>query len=172
MRALVAFAFLSRVVLGAPCARADHSLHEKRAFDPDDWILTRRSEPDRILPLRIGLAQSNLDKLEEMLMTVAHPKSPDFGKHMSSEQVIDTFAPNSNTVEAVKNWLIGSGFSEDRIKLSVSRGWMEVTNATVAEVEDLLDTEYHVYMHPDTGTEQISASSISLFARPLTQDLI
>ncbi|KAL5524259.1 hypothetical protein ACEPAF_9399 [Sanghuangporus sanghuang] len=159
MQALVVFAFLSGVVAGALSPRADHSLHETRAFEPEDWVLSRRLDPDHVLPLRIGLSQSNLDKLEEMLMAVAHPNSPDFGKHMAPEEVIETFAPSTATVETVKQWLIGSGFSEDRIKLSVSKGWLGVANATVAEVEDLLNTEYHVYTHPETGLEQISCHS-------------
>lgn len=149
------FLFLG-VALAAPSPRAGHVLHEKRALEPVDWVQTRRLEPDRVLPLRIGLSQSNIDKLEDILMSMSHPKSPDYGKHWSAGDVVEYFAPSAATVEAVREWLTSFGFSEDRIKLSSNKGWMHVENATTSEIEDLLSTEYHVYTHPETGTEQIS----------------
>ncbi|EJC98371.1 subtilisin-like protein [Fomitiporia mediterranea MF3/22] len=155
-------AFLSLLVgaaTAAPSPRANHVLHEKRAFEPEEWVQSGRLDPGQILPLRIGLAQSNLDQLEDMLMAVSHPTSPDYGKHLTLEQVIDTFAPSRSSVDTVKDWLTSFGFSEDRIKLSPSKVWMDVVNATASEVEDLLNTEYHVYTHSETGLEQISCHS-------------
>ena len=144
-------------VAAVPSPRSGYVLHEKRAFElDDDWVLSRRLDADQILPLRIGLAQSNLDKLEDMLMAVSHPTSSEYGNHWTPEQVIETFAPSSVSVETVKDWLINSGIAEERIKLSTSKGWMDVVNSTAAEVEDLLNTEYHVYTHVETGVEQIS----------------
>lgn len=156
MRTFSILLLLVGAALSAPSPRAGHVLHEKRAYEPTDWVQTRRLEPDRVLPLRIGLAQSNIDKLEEKLMAVSHPKSADYGKHWTPAELVEFFAPSTSTVEAVKSWLTAFGFSDDRIKLSVNKGWVHVENATAAEVEDLLNTEYHVYTHPETGVEQIS----------------
>lgn len=158
MRATLGLTFIIGAVLAAPSPRAGHVLHEKRATEPVDWVQTRRLESDHILPLRIGLSQSNLDKIEDMLMAVSHPKSPTYGQHYTPKQVIDAFSPSDVSIGAVKDWLSGFGFSEDRMKLSNSRGWLEVANATTAEIEDLLNTEYHVYTHTETGMEQISMS--------------
>lgn len=47
-----------------------HALHEKRASLPRFWERGSRVESDAILPVRIGLAQSNLDKADEFLMDV------------------------------------------------------------------------------------------------------
>ncbi|THH05901.1 hypothetical protein EW145_g4459 [Phellinidium pouzarii] len=159
MRRFIFSLLLASGAFAIPSPRANHVLHEKRAMEPSDWVQTRRVEPDRVLPLRIGLSQSNIDKLEEMLMAVSHPKSPDYGKHWAPEQVVDTFAPNSKAVNAVKDWLSSFGFSDERMRLSPSKGWLEVLNATTEEVEDLLSTEYHVYTHVETGAEQISCHS-------------
>lgn len=135
--------------------RADHVLHERRAADPAvrAWDRTRKLEADRILPLRIGLKQQNMHLVEDMLMDVAHPDSPNFGQHWSPERVVDFFKPADSTVDAVLAWLGEYGLT-DRVKLSTSKGWVQL-NATVAEVEELLGTEYHVYTHP-SGVEQIS----------------
>lgn len=149
------------LALALPSRRADHVVHEKRAFDPvDDWVKTRKLEAEKVLPMRFGLAQQNLHRVEEMLMAVSHPSSPTYGRHFSAAEVVDTFAPSDDTIAAVTNWLTEAGLHRDRLRLSASKGWISV-NATVAEIEDLLDTEYQVYTH-SSGAEQISMSFVHL----------
>ena len=137
-------------------------LHERRAQEPRDWVLTRRLEPGAVLPMRFGLAQSNLDKVEEMLMAVSHPDSPTYGQHYSVKDVVDAFAPSTETVERVVGWLTESGIDRERLRLSKSKGWIEL-DATAEEAEALIDAEYHVYTHVETGAQQIGACGISVF---------
>ena len=70
-----------------------HEVHEKRHSHPAGW--TRRGELDygAILPMRIALTQSNLDKGYQWLMDVSHPKSEKYGQHWSAEDVAQAFAP-------------------------------------------------------------------------------
>ncbi|KAI0063506.1 subtilisin-like protein [Artomyces pyxidatus] len=147
---------LATIACAAPSSRSTHVLHEKRAAEPVGWA-SRRLESHRVLPIRVGLKQSNMDQLEDMLNSVAHPESESYGQHWTPEKVADFFAPSDNTVEAIKDWLMSSGFTADRVRVSPGKGWIEV-NATVAEAEDLLNTEYHVYTHP-SGHEQIGCDS-------------
>ncbi|KAL8699547.1 MAG: hypothetical protein Q9201_005949 [Fulgogasparrea decipioides] len=107
--------------------------------------------------MRIALTQSNLDKAEEFLMDVSHPDSPNFGKHWTHEEIATKFAPSSETVETVTSWLTSSGIALERISRSQSLGWLKF-DATVAEAESLLKTEYHVYKH-ETGKPHVSCSS-------------
>jgi tripeptidyl-peptidase-1 len=110
--------------------------------------------------MRFGLAQQNMHRLEELLLEVSHPESPKYGQHYSAGEVVDTFAPSRETIEAVTQWLTEAGISRDRLRLSASKGWIQL-NATAAEVEELLQTEYHVWTHP-SGDEQISCHSYSV----------
>ena len=157
-------AFLSIALAGStiavPSRRFNHVVHEKRALDPIDWIQDRRLEAEKVLPMRIGLTQQNLHRVEELLMSVSHPESPSYGQHFSPDEVVDLFAPSNDTIDAVKSWLTDAGVHHERLRLSPSRGWIEF-EATAAEVEELLQTEYHVYTHPDTGVEQISNSVVT-----------
>ena len=82
--ALAAFA----VAAPSITRRSDLVVHEKRAQEPRDWILTRRLEPTAVLPMRFGLTQSNLHKVEEMLMSVSHPSSPKYGQHFSAKEIV------------------------------------------------------------------------------------
>lgn len=110
--------------------------------------------------MRFGLAQQNMHRLEELLMEVSHPESPKYGQHYSAAEIVDTFAPRKETIEAVTQWLSEAGISRDRLRLSASKGWIQL-NATAAEVEELLQTEYHVFTHP-SGDEQIGCHSYSV----------
>ena len=99
-----------------------------------------------VMPMKIGLSQSNLDKLEEYLMEVSHPASEKYGQHWSAKQVAETFQPASEAFDSVTEWLTSSGISPGRISKSQSLGWLNF-DATVEEAENLLKTEYHVYQH-------------------------
>jgi subtilase family serine protease len=78
------------------------------------------------------------------------PGSANYGKHWTSEEVIDMFKPSEETVSAVHDWLVASGISSERITHSENKGWLAF-DASTAEVEDLLHTEYHEYEVKGTG---------------------
>jgi tripeptidyl-peptidase-1 len=130
-----------------------HVVHERRSALPSGWARAGRADPTSVLTFRFGLAQNNLDKLEEFLNEVAHPDSPLYGAHWSADRIANTFAPSQGTIETVRSWLTGSGVHSDRVRQTSGKVWLEV-NATVAEAEKLLATEYNVYKH-ETGSSRI-----------------
>jgi tripeptidyl-peptidase I len=140
------------VASAVPSPRSDHVVHESRASELTHWIEAGRLDSNKVLPMRFGLAQQNLHRLEEMLMSVSHPESPKYAQHFTPMEVVDTFAPSEETISAVTNWLVDSGFSRDRPRLSANKGWIHL-NASTSEVENLLNTEYHVYTHPSGDTQ-------------------
>ncbi|KAF8964246.1 subtilisin-like protein [Flammula alnicola] len=152
---------LAACTLAAPSPRTTtHVVHERRAAQPLDWAQDRRLEAHKVLPMRFGLTQQNMHRLEELLLEVSHPESPKYGQHYTAAQVVDTFAPSKDTIAAVTEWLVKSGFSPDRLRLSANKAWIHL-NATTAEVEELLKAEYHVYTHP-SGDEQFGCHSYSV----------
>ena len=132
-----------------------HVIHERRTHSPHarGWKLVRRLEPNAFLPLRIGLSHSNIDRLHDELIAVSDPRSPLFGQHWTPERVANFFAPASETVDAVKNWLVDNGIDYDRLRLTKSKSWLEA-NVSVAEAEELLKTEYHVWADKE-GLERV-----------------
>lgn len=163
MRLFYPFLVLAGLVYGRPSQRSPHIVHETRAVEPVDWLKEGRLEANAVLPMRFGLSQQNLHRLEELLMEISHPDSPQYGQHWRPEKVVETFAPTDETISAVKEWLTDFGIAPNRIRVSPSRGWIEV-NATANEVEDLLDTEYHVYRHKEASdVKQIGISYLVLF---------
>jgi tripeptidyl-peptidase I len=55
-------------------------LHEKRDGSPHQWTKISRAHAAEILPVRIGLVQSNLHNAEEYILDVSDPSSPNFGR--------------------------------------------------------------------------------------------
>lgn len=51
-------------------APAKHVVHEVRRSAAADWVKGARIEPDAVLPVRIGLTQTNLDRGEAFLVEV------------------------------------------------------------------------------------------------------
>ncbi|KAE9402286.1 hypothetical protein BT96DRAFT_918295 [Gymnopus androsaceus JB14] len=126
-------------------------LHEKRAHIPYGWSHERKYDASAVLPLRFGLKQANIHKLEEYLYDIADPVSPNFGKHWTAGKVAETFAPSSESIKTVYEWLSGSGIAPERFKITSSKSWIEL-DATVEEAEKLMLTEYHVYKHKSGQT--------------------
>lgn len=137
-----------------------HAVHEVRTAIPPGWekreILDRRA----ILPMKVALAQGNLDKGWDWLKDVSQPTSANYGKHWSAKDVAEAFAPSQGTVDAVKAWLASAGIDGTRVRQSQSLNWLEFS-ATVDEAEELLKTRYNVYEH-ESGQPHIACEEYSI----------
>jgi len=131
-----------------------HRIHESREDLPYGWTTQGDLPKDAILPVRIVLAQSNLDKLEDYIMSVSHPGSETYGQHWTSAKVAETFAPSQASVATVRLWLHSHDVAPERITVSNSLGWLHL-NMTVGEVESLLMTKYSLYRH-ESGVTQVA----------------
>jgi len=154
--------FVASLLLTA-CANpvlSPYVIHEKRHRVPSGWSIARRYNSASILPLRFGLTQSNLHRIDEFLNDVAHPHSPNYSKHWSPKQVAETFAPSAEAVDTVRSWLLNNGFDPQRVRVKSTGAWIEV-NATVEEAERLLRTEYYIYQH-ENGRKHVGADYIYL----------
>ena len=142
--------------LGVP-----HAVHEKRSELPYGWAKREVLDRRAILPMKVGLTQSNMDKGWEWLSEVSVPTSAKYGKHWTAKEVAEAFAPSEKTVDAVKTWLTSAGIHDSRIKQSQGLNWLEF-EATVDEAEELLKTKYHVYEHEESGQPHVACDEYSI----------
>ncbi|RAK86276.1 alkaline serine protease AorO [Aspergillus costaricaensis CBS 115574] len=140
--------------LASPTPR-NYVVHERRDALPSIWVEESRLDKSAMLPMRIGLAQSNLDRGHDLLMELSHPQSPRYGQHLSSEEVHDLFAPSNDAVENVRAWIESAGIAPSRISQSYNKQWLQF-DAHASEVEQLLQTEYYIYSHADTGSSHVT----------------
>ncbi|KAE8441402.1 hypothetical protein EG329_004991 [Mollisiaceae sp. DMI_Dod_QoI] len=141
---LLASTLLFTGVLSVPTG---HVLHEKRSTSL--FYKRQRIDSDAIIPVRIGLRQSNLHTGYERLMDISHPSSENYGKHLSKEEVHSIFAPADETLEVVKDWLLESGlFGEDDIIQYENKGWLAI-DMPAEHAESLFGTEYYEHEMPN-----------------------
>lgn len=91
------------------------------------------------------LAALNLTSLHR-----AKHDSVNYGKWYTPEQVNALFAPSEESVIKVWAWLHEAGIEPERISQSANQQWLQF-DASVEEVENLLQTKYHFYQHSVTG---------------------
>jgi len=139
-----------------------HSLHEKRSALPRLWARGSRVDGDDILPVRIGLTQTNIEEHGyDHLLDVSHPDSPNFGKHWTAEQVNDMFAPSEETVQAVRGWLISFGIEKNAILHSENKGWIAM-EIPAWQAENLFQTEYYEHVHSISGKVKIGSDDYAI----------
>ncbi|KAL7941112.1 peptidase S8/S53 domain-containing protein [Trichoderma barbatum] len=134
-----------------------HRLHERHAPRmAKHWTKRERLSRKTVLPMRIGMKQRNLDAGHAKLMDISNPRSANYGKHMTAEEVIDFFAPAQSSVDAVIDWLISSGIDRKRISQSANKQWIQF-DASAEEAEDLLVADFY-YWEDSTGSHRDIAS--------------
>ena len=92
-----------------PTPSNGHVLHEKRDAAPRQWQKRSKVDSSLLLPVRVGLTQSNLEQGAALLHAISTPGNDKYGKHLSAEEVHDLFAPKQQSVEVVSEWLSASG---------------------------------------------------------------
>jgi tripeptidyl-peptidase-1 len=151
MRATTLSAFASALLATVVAGRSipdTHVLHERRDVDFPSGLMKRdRVDSSLVLPMRIGLRQSNLDKAEAWLMEVSRPQSEKYGQYWSQEDVLTAFAPSQDSVDLVGQWLESAGIAKHRITHSDNKQWLAF-DATPEEAESLTHAQYHEYEHP------------------------
>lgn len=148
---------ISNLIIGIIAAPAvNYILHEKRDRIPQGWRKHEKLSKNAILQMRIAMTQGNLEKAEDFLIEVSHPRSAKYGQHWSVRDIAETFAPSHKSVDTVTGWLGSAGVAPERIFRSRSLGWLYF-NATVDQAESLLKTNYHIYKH-STGMPYVACS--------------
>lgn len=148
-----------------------YAVHEERSALPPSWAASEADAPlakraefkeSFILPLRINLVQNNLDGAHDILMDISDPESPRYSEHLSPEDVAALFAPSTESVDEVLDWLLDAGIDVSRSgNYDEFKGAIQV-KLPISDIEELLQTKYEVYEHGPTGTPHIGCKSYSV----------
>lgn len=150
-------ALIALIGLSTPSPASWAAPHEQRRTTSLDWVKRARVDGNTLMPMRIGLVQTNLEKGHDYLMQVSDPESPQYGKYWTADEVHSAFAPSDATVKAVKEWLTSSGIESSRIRDYENKGWLAF-DATAKEAESLLRTEFYEHEHKHSSKIRIGCS--------------
>lgn len=121
------------------------------------WKKAEKAAPTDFIPLVFAVKQ-NTDNLEATLMKVADPASPSYGEHLTFEEVGAMFTDPERSA-AVHEFLNGFDIAE---RTSTPHGEYIEVSVSVAVAEDILKTEFHRFLHLETGETIVRAPHYSL----------
>ncbi|KAF9938982.1 hypothetical protein BGZ65_011778 [Modicella reniformis] len=133
-----------------------YSIVEQMGTIPNQWIEVEPAPIEEVIPLRIGFKLQNLQEFERQFMEISTPGHPNYGKHMTSEQIYAMLDPTDEAVQFVLNWLKTFG-----IEGIHDHQWIKV-DLTVAQADQLLQAQYKVYHNSESGKSITRTLSYSL----------
>ncbi|KAI0093371.1 family S53 protease [Irpex rosettiformis] len=134
-------------------------VHESRSAAPVGFVKAGAASPDTVLNMRMALAQNNPAGLEKALMDVSTPGNALYGQHLTKEEVEDLVRPTQQTVDAVNAWLAAHNITAKQA--TPAGNWLKFS-ATVAQANQLLDTQFSNFKHEATGIESIRTLAYSI----------
>ncbi|KAJ3274902.1 hypothetical protein HDV01_001766 [Terramyces sp. JEL0728] len=137
------FALLLTAALALPSS--NFALKESHVV-PVGWAEISDAPLDHKLDLQIGIKQQNIDALISTLYKVSDPSSPDYGKHLTQQQVSDLISPKQSTIDAVFGWLKKNGVEGG--VLNANKDWLSVS-VTVDQAQKTFSLPTYVHNHID-----------------------
>ncbi|KAI0356264.1 family S53 protease-like protein [Trametes cingulata] len=154
---LLAFAFFS-FALGAPLAHEPLHVHDSRSAAPSGYIANGAPHPDTVLNLRIALKQSDPSGLVDKLYDVSTPGSANYRQYLSKAEVEKYTAPSAESLAVVTAWLDRNGV---KATPGATSQWFNI-EVPVAKANAMLDTEFSVFEHQETGASAIRTLAYSV----------
>ncbi|KAI0769638.1 family S53 protease [Trametes elegans] len=134
-------------------------VHEAREDVPDGFVHSGSAPQDTVLNLRLALVQSDPAGLEKALLDVSTPSSDLYGQHLSKEEVEKFVAPSSDSVAAVNAWFADNDIEAKTI--SPAGDWLSFT-IPVSKANELLDADFSVFTHEETGQTSVRTLAYSI----------
>ncbi|KAF9807690.1 hypothetical protein IEO21_08104 [Rhodonia placenta] len=153
---------LTSLAAAAPGSPSDcaHKVKESVA-PPRGWTKTKAAPADHLIELRIGLPQPNFAVLEQHLYEISDPFHERYGVHLSKEEVEALVAPHPESIQLVDEWLASHGVPLDALSRSPAQDWVTI-RIPVSMAEEMMKTEYHVWVHDASGAARVRTTSYSL----------
>ncbi|KAJ7647839.1 tripeptidyl peptidase A [Roridomyces roridus] len=126
---------------------------------PDGWIQTLDVlPPTQGINLRFGLAHG-FSTIESLLQDISDPSHPNYGNHLSKEEVHILSAPTDDTLHKVQAWL--SAHDANSMTWSPAKDSVSAV-LSVSSAEEMLSTRFSLFEHTKTGERIVRALSYSL----------
>ncbi|KAI2470476.1 tripeptidyl-peptidase [Annulohypoxylon bovei var. microspora] len=123
---------------------------------PKGWAEVRQASPDDSVTLRVALPQQHATALEQAVLEISTPGHPNYGMHMSRDQVRAYTAPTKRSVSSVVGWLSGSG-----VEPAVNNDWVTFTTS-VKTADALLNAKFAWYQFGEGGSPKLRTLSYSV----------
>ena len=144
MKSLV---FVGVLLCASQCFAARQVLEQGFNRVPYGWeqvndqndVITDKIE----LVVAVSHPQDAKDQLESTLLKVSDPTHPDYGRHLTNEEVHDMIRPSAESITSVNKWLSSHGIQSSPVTPNSDfiRAYV-----TVPQIEELLQVNFSVLM--------------------------
>lgn len=121
--------------------------------------LAGTTDANQPINLSVGLRPRNSAALAAFAQDIAHPKSVNYHRYLSSAQIDGVFAPTSASETAVEQFLQANGFT---ITHTYSHRLLITFRGTVAQAEQAFHVTLNNYIAPDGHAFYANATEVSL----------
>ncbi|KAJ7891371.1 subtilisin-like protein [Mycena olivaceomarginata] len=132
---------------------------ERRDAVPQGFAQSGAAPAEQVLNLKVNLVQNDLAGLENALYEASTPGSAKYGQWLSKDEVAAFARPSDETTAAVSQWL-----SENDIEfktVSDAGDWISLS-VPVAKANELLNADFSVFTHIESGKESIRTLEYSI----------
>ncbi|KAI0718016.1 subtilisin-like protein [Cerioporus squamosus] len=155
---LLSFTFFA-VTLGRP-ASDSHDLVTRSQHDVTPAGFIEGGAPSEgMVRLTIAMPQNNITGLHAAVLDVSDPYSPNYGKHLSKDELSQLVAPKPESVQAVTNWLSKNGIAATNSTLA---GDELTIHVPVEKANTLLAANFTTFIHEKTNTSMVRTLAYSL----------
>jgi tripeptidyl-peptidase-1 len=113
---------------------------------PDGWKVVDRASGK--VSLTFAVKQQNLSELEATVLRVSDPRSPEYGSHLTRDEVDVLTTPSAESTDALRSFLSAEGIEGCD---SNGNGDFISCEIDIGTAEKALHTTYHVYRHTESG---------------------
>lgn len=96
----------------------------------------------------VGVKHTNVADMEERFWKVSDPRSSEYGKHISSQEIYDLYGPRDASVKAVEEWI--KSFPVKEYSFTKHKEFVKV-KANVETAAKMLQTTFTNFQHEQTG---------------------
>ncbi|KAK1751148.1 subtilisin-like protein [Echria macrotheca] len=143
------------VVLTAATA-ASARVMDRLTETPKGWSRIGSASQQDPVTLRIGLRQQHAQALEQAVLEMSTPGHPNYGMHMTRDEVRAFTAPSDASRDIVARWLRAYGIHPD-----VDNDWVSFST-TAAKADMLLNTTFSWYQYSGGGGPKLRTLQYSI----------
>lgn len=137
--------FLPLAILATAATVSGRLFHRVPAI-PQGWSRASSALHNDKVTLKIGLKQQHTAALEEAVLAISTPGNPDYGKHLTREELRSYVAPHQQSVDDVTSWLAEHGIAP----AAADNEWMTIVT-DVKTANEMLDADFSWYQHEEGG---------------------
>ncbi|KAJ7656314.1 family S53 protease-like protein [Mycena polygramma] len=136
-------------------------MKQSRRAAPQGFSSLGAAPATQSMKLRFALASNDIPGLEKALLDVSTPSSPNYGKHLTKDEVNAYAAPSNESLAAVQAWLSSNNVTVDPVAEGAAGDWLTAT-VPVSKANDLLGASYENFQHIASGKAYARTLAYSL----------